>query len=474
MSNFYIQLAFYLFFTFAFVPGGAYFFVALVLKPQQKEIPILLALSPMVGLSLFSMILFYLLFFIPGQNDYFYSIASLVPFVIPYALLLKFPHLGKGIIQGFGDVFKGISRFEFILTLGAIILCLSLIYLTLITPLFANDPLLYFEMSRYIYDSRSFRIYPMIEAYSTGYFQPSWHPPGYHALLVWSFIWQQSTQLSIFGKLIAAFSTIFTAILLFVMVKIRATSFTGIAAAIILLGTPLAYSHTAISHIDPIRMATFLGAVAAALLFLQRQDVRSAILLGLMIGFSMRAHASGILAIPIIGGAVLLLMEGGFKHRVALLSLTALSVIMISGFDWIRNFTLLGGVIPGTEELYKVYTIPNLDFDFYTKAKRGILGGSEILFNGILKGFFDINSFSLTYWLMLVGILVLLFKKRFTLLSRLFALQLAFYFFLVATTVAFGIDTLIKNIRYPLIMQPFVAYFGAVAMEAFYGQSNRS
>ena len=196
----------FIIFNFLFVPFSVYITFSKFLCFSKDKRLFILIISLSLAQSLLSLLLNYLLIFFPGRPNIFYSGIIGFIFVTPFFFTRKISFKELNPFIGLKTKLFEFSLIEIILLITFIGLSISLFFLSFIKPLIANDPLLYFEMSRYIFHEKDILIYPFFEPYQNGYYGPSWHPPAYHGLLVWSYIFQGNATYTYLGQLFAPLS----------------------------------------------------------------------------------------------------------------------------------------------------------------------------------------------------------------------------------------------------------------------------
>lgn len=449
--------------NYLFFPVSIYILLKKLFDFSSEYNFFLYAISLALAPPLLSVCIYYLLLLFPKQNDFFYIIFILLLFGIPFILNKKKSELITDLLVQTWTVLCSLNILEMLLLVIIIITNCSFLYLFYKIPLQANDPLLYFEISRYIYETKDVLVYPFQEPYFTGYYGPSWHPPSFHCLLVWSFMFQGGTLSVLLGKIFSAYFALVSCLLLIVSLCSKGR-IVALTSALLLLLTPLYFSHVLISHIDAYRISCFLAASCWLVYFIDNPSKKNAIMLGVLVGFAMRAHAFGLLALPFICIGVLLLSPAKFKFRIESTLWVVFVSFLICGFDYGRIMFLSNSLIPGTEEEFGVYSLKHLKYQDFLETSRGIHSFQNIIWNGLLKGFSRIDLYGLSYWLTIGGVWVVISRKLRDSVTMVFGLQIVLYYILVILTIAFGKSILIKNSRYFLLIHPFVVYFSSLCI----------
>ncbi|BEQ13528.1 hypothetical protein FAK_05940 [Desulfoferula mesophila] len=361
------------------------------------------------------------------------------------------------------------------LLLGLLALVLlSLFALAISLPLYGHDIAEHSKSAAIIAQAKDFSVYPL-HGYK-GVFTQAKHPPTVIGLWVWQYFFylRDSYDQTLLGKLISPSVALLTCLALIGFAEKRRQTL-AILGSIVLLCTPLMYTNVASSHVDINRGATYLGAALWLLLCLRSPSWPLAIMTGLAIGLAARVHLSSLVIGPLLATSYLAIavFRKGFKWSalksdVAICSLMALAALAVCGFDYVRMLYIYGKNVVSTEEGFSVVANSGINYRAYVEIVRNIHGIPQKIFNGLLKGFTDIELMGLTYWLALVGVLVLAIRRRFDTQLAVFMLQFLFFLILLALAVLFSFDLLLKNSRYYLMFQPFVAVLACAALEPLY------
>jgi hypothetical protein len=450
---------FFILVNFVMIPLAVYALLMRFLDFPEKNNLFILVISAALSMPLLSFLLNFVLILFPGLPNilYLFFILSLFGTFIP--IFLRHTSCFRNPFTELKNIIFSLSVVEIIvLSISTVTLC-SLFLLSFIKPLNANDPLIYFELSRYIFNEKNILIYPFMEPYLNGYYGPSWHPPAFHALLVWSFIFQGNAVFTHLGQLYAPYFALISSLLLLVTIS-RQNRLVALVSVCLLLSTPLYYTHVTISHIDSFRICCYLAATCWVIHLISFPSVRSAIVLGVLLGLAMRAHSFGLITFPFICMTIFLLFPEKSIKRFGIIGIVCFFSFLVCGFDYGRDILLHKTLLPGTEEAGSVYSVKDLGYQKFIHLSRGISNASDIVFNGLLKGF-SVELFGLSYWLMLCSFIVIGLKKKIDTVALVFGLQILFYYSLMIITVLLGKEMLIKNSRYFLLVQPFVVYFAA-------------
>ncbi len=459
------QLIEFLLATFVLSPLSSYAVFHMLVKPAEQDSARLLSITVPFGPCLISLILFWLMYGFPGNSTSFYIFSTCTALVAPLGYFFVHP---QSLTRPFKDILSLIlqSKVMLILLIIAFFLFFSLLLITLLTPVYANDPLQYFLEARYLLHEKDSSLYPFTQ-YVTGFYSQTRHPPFYSMLLTWSMLFIKNPHLTLLGRIIAPFYVLYGSLVFLVFPKEKPREL-WVVAALATFGTPLVYALCAVSHIDVFRMTTYLAAACWVYWCATRGNVRHAIATGLAVGLAMRVHTSAILLVPFLGLSFLILSKDSWKNRLLLSFVMIASMLTICGFDYIRNILIYGNLVSGTEEALKIYSINGLNYDEYILISRDMNTLPTLLMNGMFAGLFNIDKFGLEYWFALYAFYKIVVSRKFSDLELVFLFQIALYYLMVVISVVLGMNFTVKNYRYSLMVHPFVAYFSAVGIYEIY------
>ena len=139
---------------------------------------------------------------------------------------------------------------------------------------------------------------------------------------------------------------------------------------------------------------------------------------------------------------------------------------------YIVNIKIFGNPIADSGAV-PVWNLPNLHYDEWFFMRREIGNQFDRLFYGLLKGLSKPAWFGLSYYLLIVafyfyisGNLKKLENESYLLTKYLLKIILIFFSFVIITY-SLGHDIFIKNYRYQMTLQPFIALFSAVILYKF-------
>lgn len=458
MLHWMLQLFPFVFITFFLSSATLYSLVSRFVAGREDKKLLILAVTAPLGPALVSLLLYYSLLIFPGGSDLGY-IASIVIFLVAlsWGAVLRpsfWGRLGEVVSSAFHDLSFAEKFFISVLVL----LLLSLFILAAVYPVYANDPVQYFLEGKYIYLDKDARLYPFV-SYPTGYITHTRHPPFYTMLIVWSYLFTSNPDVTLLGRLMAPWYAVCGAFL-FLALFAGKKNVLGVLAALFTFGTPLVYHLVAIAHIDVFRVVTGLAAAVWVWLLLGEERKVTALIVGIAIGFAMRVHASSVLVYPFLMVVYFILSSAAWRKRVWLWAGVTLGAFLVCGPDYLRNIFVYGDILSGTEEVQAVYSLDMMRYGDYVSISREVYTLKDKIVNGVLRGFSSFDFFGLSYVFALFGVFISL--RRLRSIEAIFLFQIGLFYCVVVSSVALGMNFIIKNPRYLLMVHPFVAYFAAL------------
>ena len=317
-----------------------------------------------------------------------------------------------------------------------------------------------------------------ILAKSAGFYAPWTHPLGYINLLTFSYMVQGSTESAGIIRMVAPHFALASALVVWSFAS-KNKPLAGPLAALLLLATPLYFHMTAQSHIDTMRIFTFLAVFIALYGHIQRPTFGTAIIVGLAVGLSHFTHSSGILTLPILIPLYLIISGLPVKKLATYLSVIVLLGVMIILPRWLDNLAVYGSL--ATDQV-KVWAFPEVFFNEHIAATRQLVTTFNKIWYGILKGFSYPLQFGVGHYMLIVVLIWLTVQykphKNLNAIWRekrwlrpdpqIYSLWiLAGFYGIVILSVLLGKDLIIKNGRYLLTIQPFVVLVVASTVAKF-------
>lgn len=356
----------------------------------------------------------------------------------------------------------------------------------ILTPFTQNDALEYAWMGRLLYESGSLKVLPAVEplANEYGVYLPWTHPPLYPALLYLASAVQGGTDTVGLGRcvspwfLVAAVSCTFAA-------GLWNGARSAVLASLVLTFVPLLFLGTAAGLIDALPVSAFALLLAVVSWTGGSRWYRAAIA-GAALGVALYTHSVAVLFMPLF--AVAWAWRWGLHaplRRLQEIGVAMLLALAIAIWPYLRNLAVLGVMVGDSPD---VFHIQSQAWDDYFAIMRGIDHPVAVLQYGLLKGWFALEAYGATFWLMCFGLVSLansgVWRRHSWLLSRnvrpwsravlVSVLLVGSYHGGVFVLALCGEEILIKNERYLLTVLPAVAVIVASLWSHGIGRSRRA
>lgn len=357
-----------------------------------------------------------------------------------------------------------------VLMLGALLFSVALF------PLSQNDPLEYATVGREFYGLRTLFIYPLLapEANGSGFFAPWTHPPLYVGMIYATNLMQGHADLPGLMRLLAPWAALAAVGLIMALGRLHSRR-TGLFAAVLLLLPPILYLGVESSCIDILPVLGFMLMISATAGFVP-SGVRRGLWFGLLLGLALWTHSQALLFFP-LAITLLVLVDGIKEWKRTAASTVALVLVAVAFIAWpyANNLAAIGSLISDTPV---VFAMSELDWSNYFSITRGISTVPSILQYGILKGWFAYDAYSLTFWIMTLG--AVMYARRsgrgcWTKLREggptdivpwLSTAIILVYLSGMVLSVLLGIDLMVRNDRYMLVIITPVALLGGWYLNA--------
>ena len=125
-----------------------------------------------------------------------------------------------------------------------------------------------------------------------------------------------------------------------------------------------------------------------------------------------------------------------------------------------------------------VWNLPNLHYNEWFFILRDLGNQTDRLFYGVLKGLSRIDWFGYSYYFFILAFYFYISgalkksKNESYLLTKYLLKIILIFFSIVILTYGLGDDTLIKNYRYQMTIQPFIALFTAALLFKLISKEN--
>ena len=357
--------------------------------------------------------------------------------------------------------------------------CIALLVNSVFVPLTQNDSLEYATVGRLLYAAGTLDAYPALDPANSrsGFFGPWTHPPLYVSLIYLSAAIQGHANEPGLMRLIAPWFLLSATAGVVALGSLRQRN-VGLLAGVLFLSTPLLFLGADSALIDALPVGSMV-LLLVLLAGLKRQGVGFGVWLGLGLGLGLWSHSQAILFVPLLA-ATLLLMRGLKRWQLAGsdLGIALLVALAVAGWPYWKNIAILGTPISDNPA---VFALRELDWPGYFRFARGLDTWPAIVQYGVLKGWFSLEAYGLNFWLMAFGLVVFwstTVRGRFlaalnagidrqaadVAIVWLTAGVVVTYLTGVLLSALLGIDLMIRNDRYLLIIMPAVVIGAAYGM----------
>jgi len=349
------------------------------------------------------------------------------------------------------------------------LLLACIVYLVLRIPPYSNDPLEYAAVARLFRDTHSVALYPVLDAtLSGGLYAPWTHPPGFPLLMTLAMLGGEvdpGTAL----KAVAALHVVLGSIGLALLVPARMRW----VAVLSLTATPAYLLGVINGYVEVVRLTALIGVFGACVALTQARGYGSAVALGVLFGLGGFVHSLGILSTAFFLPVLLLLRQGTVGARIAWGAVIVVVQLLLLAPDLWANLTHFGVLLGDRPAIWQ---IPGIGRPEYFREFRSLSGPLDIVVWGLMQGFSQVSNFGVSYWIPAILTLWILLCMKYQGLpgagagTRLINVARAwppmiqvsagviatFYALAAAAALAGSIEP-IKNTRYVLTLQPFVA-----------------
>lgn len=352
-------------------------------------------------------------------------------------------------------------------------------------PLTQNDALEYAMAAQEIYRQQDIRAYPVIDpvAAPTGFFGPWTHPPLYPAMIYASYLAQGHDAAPGLMRLLAPWTFLAGAAVVYAIGAMapRDGRTTGLVATLVYMSAPLFLVGAGSALLDalPVTGLALILALAAGLR--RNAGAEAATARGLVIAAALWTHSVAILFVPL--AIVAIVAAEGWRQPVRLARHVAAVVaiaVAVAIWPYLRNVAIFGSPISDTPE---IFALDVLRWSDYFQMQRGVDTPLDVLQYGILKGWFAVEAYGPSFWLMTVGALLYLSRLvgggqwRHVLAGRPYETEQPFVLVALAmlatllagvvASVAVGTDLMIRNERYMMVILPCLGVIAAAGIVPF-------
>jgi len=373
-----------------------------------------------------------------------------------------------GVREGFQkrqlSLFKKLDFIEKLAILLLLLFLLCLLVNSIFFPLTQNDSLEYATVGRILFEKPDLSNYPVLnsELNTSGFYAPWTHPPLYAAMIYTSYLFQGDAEYAGLMRLISPWFA-FCGVALTFAIGSLITRRVGLFSGIFLISTPLFFLGSDSALIDSLPILGLLLGFSS-IVAIKSPSVKSGIIQGTLLGLAMWTHSQSILFLPLCIVCLFVFGRGKIKYNFLKQCVVLVTVcIFIAAFPYLRNILIYGTLVSDSNTIYQLST---LEWSAYFREARGINSFTAILQYGIFKGWFAIEYFGFIFWLMifaLIYLLPLITKLSFkNILDKFQIVVLSFgivctYLLGIIVSIFFGLDIMIRNERYWLVILPFVS-----------------
>lgn len=441
------------------------------LDRHEDDLGALAGVSAVVGPMLLALLLAIMLLAMPGRSPALYlgALAAIAGAGGVYGAIVSLPKLAAALARYALDAAMRPFVLVGVLALLAVIafLLVQQVAVAAFQPVYSNDSLEYLTAARLVAESADLNGYPYLDGAATGGFISPWtHPPSFIVLNALAFMIQGEAGMSGAARFISTYFLAAQALLLFVFVD-RGRRLAGPLAAALMTATPIYFILSMQAHVDSMRMAAFCAAAVAVWICARRMTFGAGAIAGIAVGMSHFSHSMGFLTLGFLLPLLFLAARGGAGRRFGVAALVCVvGVLLVAPFA-LKNMSVYGSLAQDTGLLW---SYPELRFEATLAVERGIESLSDKILYGALRPFTQPEYYGLSAWALAIALVAALAATgwrrvlglvrdaefRSGALFAALALVAGFFAFL-AITIAAGTDLAIKNIRYVLTVQPFVA-----------------
>jgi 4-amino-4-deoxy-L-arabinose transferase-like glycosyltransferase len=361
--------------------------------------------------------------------------------------------------------------FGVILAMWAVMLIIDALFL----PLMQNDALEYALVGRLLFEQRDLLAYPALNPMmgTSGFYGPWTHPPLYPSLIYITSVFQGHADTPGLMRLISPWCALAATAVVYSM-GCLANRLTGLLSALIFLSTPLLFLGAGSALIDPLPILGMTLVLCTATL-VEGSPVRQGTAQGSILGIALWTHSQAVLLVPL--ATVGIVIYAGWRGKRTLIQQIPVLLCvsgLVAAWPYCRNLALFGSLISDNPA---VFALPALDWPAYFSMARGLVSWPEKIQYGLLKGWFAPEAYSAWFWFMTLGT-ALYFKDwnrgkgetlqncgrdsgTFGRLMLTVAGIVIVYLGGTALSMLMGIDLMIRNERYLLMLMPCVALLSA-------------
>lgn len=355
---------------------------------------------------------------------------------------------------------KPYSGWELIWLILIVLWCIALCANAIFLPLTQNDALEYATVGRILFHTNDLASYPAIhpELTASGFYGPWTHPPLYPVLIYLAYALQGHADFPGLMRIISPWCLLSATFIVYKLGSFH-NRLTGFLAALFFISTPLLFLGADSALIDalPVLGMTLVIATITGL----DSSKKAAVAQGLILGLALWTHSQAVLFIPLSLASLFFYL--GWKNWKLVFRQSIIIVacaLIIAAPPYIHNLFTVGKLISDTPA---VFALPKLGWNEYFALARGVNTWPERIQYGLFKGWFALEAYSISFWLMLIGLFYFIKALRNISLKDfqhwliIPTIILLVYLLGVLVSMLLGIDLMIRNERYWLVVIPATA-----------------
>ena len=462
-------------FTYLLSSVVLFLFAARLMKLEKEEASWYFFLFIGLGPVTISWLLTQALKFFPHRPDVFYILFVMSFFAAAFLFGWSKRYLVTFLLK---NAFSKAKSFrvtehwpEIVLSIIVIIMLGSIIVPAGLMPVTENDATQYATISRLIYAHKTLSIYPFVKADpQTGFYEIGAHPLGYNSMITWSYMLQGGAHQLGLGKLVSPAYVVYTALLLWYVLLGRGSAY-SVIGVILLLAAPIYSWGSVLLGIDSFRVFTFFLSFVSLYGLIRSKSARDVAITGYCCAMSTYSHALGLITLPFLAAVYMAPALLGKMNRRELykkmihLLVIAVITFAIAGDRYMENIKLFGYPVYDTLKVNQLKELRHEEFQLYENNMTGIWGRIKY---GEFNGFSKYDSYGITYWVFLAGLLLFLKKREKDPQFEVFLWAILLWHVMVAVTIVANSYMFVTSDRYFQTIQPFVAYGGALALGYYY------
>ena len=351
----------------------------------------------------------------------------------------------------------------------AIILMVSCaIWVGMTRPLIANDPLEYATVSRIIYRDmdNSFYLFEKADE-ETGFFMGMSHPLAYCHMLTWHYLLQQNGESMGSGKLISVYFYCLL-VMLTVVIGLKRSRRAGLYGGLLMAGVPHLGRLVTEHSIDIIVVFYCCASVYSLTLWRKGKACLGGVVFTAFItALSLNSHSVGILTLAFVCVGVLVFLEK-IARWIGCSALILMVSGIVGGHQYVENMQVRGRIIGDSLEVWR---IPELKVSEHLRQSRGLNSVAEQVFGGLLQMWTKPHLFGVGAWLFLLALAT---RGRGGISGwypheSISLLIVGMFLSGALISVLAGSEIVIKNPRYFMVIQPFIALIGGRTLASVLG-----